>query len=177
MVLGLGSNLGDRLHNLQGALDALFDSVGLIFVAVSPVYETTPVGGPTQPDYLNAVVLAESWLPARVILERGQAAEAAFGRVRTEVWGPRTLDVDLIVYGDEVSNDPELTLPHPRAHERAFVLAPWLDADPDGVIPGQGRGGGPAQGRWHRRRTPAGRFRSAISGMTATAARGRAVRE
>jgi 2-amino-4-hydroxy-6-hydroxymethyldihydropteridine diphosphokinase len=138
VVLGLGSNLGDRLHNLQGALDALFDAAGLVFVAVSPVYETAPVGGPAQPDYLNAVVLAESWLPARVILERGQAAEAAFERVRAEVWGPRTLDVDLIVYGDEVSSDPELTLPHPRAHQRAFVLAPWLDADPDGVIPGKG---------------------------------------
>src|SRR5450631_3143867 len=139
VVLGLGSNLGYRLQNLQGALDALFDTAGLVFVTVSPVYETAPVGGPAQPDYLNAVVLAKSWLPARVILERGQAAEAAFGRVRAEVWGPRTLDVDLIVYGDEVSNDPELTLPHPRAHQRAFVLAPWLDADPDGVIPGRGQ--------------------------------------
>jgi 2-amino-4-hydroxy-6-hydroxymethyldihydropteridine diphosphokinase len=139
VVLALGSNLGDRLHNLQGALDALFDTGGLVFVVVSPVYETAPVGGPAQPDYLNAVVLARSWLPPRVILERGQAAEAAFERVRGEAWGPRTLDVDLIVYGDEVSNDPELTLPHPRAHERAFVLAPWLDVDPDAFIPGRGR--------------------------------------
>jgi 2-amino-4-hydroxy-6-hydroxymethyldihydropteridine diphosphokinase len=139
VVLALGSNLGDRLHNLQGALDALFDTSGLAFVAVSPVYETTPVGGPAQPDYLNAVVLAESWLPAPVILERCHAAEMAFGRIRGEVWGPRTLDVDFIVYGDEVSDDPELTLPHPRAHQRAFVLAPWLDVDPDGVIPGHGR--------------------------------------
>jgi 2-amino-4-hydroxy-6-hydroxymethyldihydropteridine diphosphokinase len=139
VVLALGSNLGDRLDNLQGALDALFDTGSLAFVAVSPVYETAPVGGPAQPDYLNAVVIAASWLPARIVLERGQAAETAFQRIREEVWGPRTLDVDLIVYGDEVSDDPELTLPHPRAHERAFVLAPWLDADPDGVIPGKGR--------------------------------------
>jgi 2-amino-4-hydroxy-6-hydroxymethyldihydropteridine diphosphokinase len=138
VVLALGSNLGDRLRNLQGALDAIFDTAGLVFVAASPVYETEPVGGPSQPEYLNAVVLAKSWLPPRVILERCQAAESAFERVREEVWGPRTLDVDLIVYGDEVSNDPELTLPHPRAHERAFVLAPWLDIDADGVIPGQG---------------------------------------
>jgi 2-amino-4-hydroxy-6-hydroxymethyldihydropteridine diphosphokinase len=116
VVLALGSNLGDRLHNLQGALDALFDTSGLVFVAVSPVYETAPVGGPAQPDYLNAVVLAESRLPAPVILERCHAAERAFGRLRGEVWGPRTLDVDFIVYGDEVSDDPELTLPHPRAH-------------------------------------------------------------
>jgi 2-amino-4-hydroxy-6-hydroxymethyldihydropteridine diphosphokinase len=139
VVLALGSNLGDRLHNLQSGLDALFDTPGLAFRAVSGVYETAPVGGPAQPDYLNAVALAESRLPARVILERCQAAEAAFGRVRGEIWGPRTLDVDLIVYGDEVSDDPELTLPHPRAHQRAFVLAPWLDVDPDGVIPGHGR--------------------------------------
>jgi 2-amino-4-hydroxy-6-hydroxymethyldihydropteridine diphosphokinase len=138
VVLALGSNLGDRLRNLQGALDAIFDTAGLIFIAASPVYETEPVGGPLQPEYLNAVVLAQSWLPPRVILERCQAAESAFERVREEVWGPRTLDVDLIVYGDEVSNDPELTLPHPRAHERAFVLAPWFDIDADGVIPGQG---------------------------------------
>jgi len=141
VVLALGSNLGDRLHNLQGALDALFDTDGLAFAAVSPVYETAPVGGPEQPDYLNAVVIATSWLPARVILERCQAAETAFHRIREEVWGPRTLDVDLIVYGDEVSDDPELTIPHPRAHERAFVLAPWLDTDPDAVIPGKGRVG------------------------------------
>jgi 2-amino-4-hydroxy-6-hydroxymethyldihydropteridine diphosphokinase len=139
VVLALGSNLGDRLHNLQGALDALFDTSGLVFVAVSPVYETAPVGGPAQPDYLNAVVLAESRLPAPVILERCHAAEMAFGRIRGEVWGPRTLDVDFIVYGDQVSDDPELTLPHPRAHQRAFVLAPWLDVDPDGFIPGHGR--------------------------------------
>ena len=138
VVLALGSNLGYRLNNLQGGLDALFDTGGLAFVAVSPVYETSAVGGPPQPDYLNAVVLADCWLPAPMLLERCHASEAAFERVRTEVWGPRTLDVDLIVYGDEVSNDPELTLPHPRAHERAFVLAPWLDVDPDSVIPGRG---------------------------------------
>jgi 2-amino-4-hydroxy-6-hydroxymethyldihydropteridine diphosphokinase len=139
VVLALGSNLGDRLRNLQGALDALFDTSSLAFLAVSGVYETVPAGGPAQPDYLNAVALAESRLPARVILQRCQAAEAAFGRIRGERWGPRTLDVDLIVYGDVVSDDPELILPHPRAHQRAFVLAPWLDVDPDGLIPGHGR--------------------------------------
>src|SRR5260370_3189289 len=135
VVLALGSNLGDRLHNLQGALEASVAPSGLVFVAVSPVYETAPVGGPVQPDYLNAVVLAESWLPAPVILERCHAAEMAFGRIREEVWGPRTLDVDFIVYGDEGSDDPELTLPHPPAHQRAFVLAPSLDVNPDGVVP------------------------------------------
>jgi dihydroneopterin aldolase/2-amino-4-hydroxy-6-hydroxymethyldihydropteridine diphosphokinase len=148
-VLALGSNLGDRLATLQGGVDALLDTSGLdlprpspsrlAFVALSPVYETVPVGGPPQPEYLNAVLIAETTLPATALLRRTQAVEAAFGRVRQEVWGPRTLDVDVIVYGDVVSDDPELTLPHPRAWERAFVLAPWLDADPDAEIPGQGR--------------------------------------
>ncbi|HZC41787.1 MAG: 2-amino-4-hydroxy-6-hydroxymethyldihydropteridine diphosphokinase [Nocardiopsaceae bacterium] len=139
VVLALGSNLGQRQENLQGGLDALFDGPGLAFVAVSPVFETEPVGGPEQPPYLNAVVLADTWLPPRALLERCHAVEAVLGRVREEVWGPRTLDVDLIVYGDEVSDDPELTLPHPRAHERAFVLAPWLAVDPEAVLGGRGR--------------------------------------
>ena len=153
-VLALGSNLGDRLATLQGGVDALLgprepgspvpgpaglSPSGLALIALSPVYETVPVGGPPQPEYLNAVLIAETTLPATALLRRGQAVEAAFGRVREEVWGPRTLDVDVIVYGDVVSDDPELTLPHPRAWERAFVLAPWLDADPGAEIPGQGR--------------------------------------
>src|SRR5436305_1998160 len=96
-VLALGSNLGQRLENLQGGLDALFDGPGLAFTAVSPVFETEPVGGPEQPGYLNAVLLAQSWLPAPALLERCHAVEAVFGRVRAEAWGPRTLDVDLIV--------------------------------------------------------------------------------
>ncbi len=134
----MGSNLGDRLENLQGGLDALFDTPGLTFVAVSPVFETVPVGGPPQPAYLNAVLIAETALPARAVLDRCHSVEAAFGRTRAQVWGPRTLDLDLILYGDEVSDDPELTLPHPRAHERAFVLAPWLLADPSARLPGRG---------------------------------------
>ena len=138
-VLALGSNLGDRLGNLQGGLDSLLAGPGLALVALSPVYETVPVGGPPQPDYLNAVLIADTAEPPPAVLRRGQQAEAALHRVRAEVWGPRTLDVDVIVYGDVVSADPKLTLPHPRARERAFVLAPWLDADPDAEIPGQGR--------------------------------------
>jgi 2-amino-4-hydroxy-6-hydroxymethyldihydropteridine diphosphokinase len=139
VVLALGSNLGDRLANLQGGVDALCAGPGLANVAVSPVYETAAVGGPAQPDYLNAVLTASTSLPARAVLDRGRAAEAALHRVRGQRWGPRTLDVDVIVYGDEISGDPELTLPHPRAHERAFVLAPWHDLDPDATIPGHGR--------------------------------------
>ena len=138
-VIAMGSNLGDRLDYLQGGLDGLFDTPRLRFLTVSPVYQTTPVGGPEQPDYLNAVVIGESSMPAQALLERCHSLEDAFGRVRGERWGPRTLDLDLIVYGDEVSDSPGLTLPHPRAHERAFVLAPWHDADPDAVIPGRGK--------------------------------------
>jgi 2-amino-4-hydroxy-6-hydroxymethyldihydropteridine diphosphokinase len=134
----MGSNIGDRLDYLQGGLDGLFDTPRITFLAVSPVYETTPVGGPEQPDYLNAVVIAETSMPAQAVLERCLSLEDAYGRVRDERWGPRTLDLDLIIYGDEVSNSPGLTLPHPRAHERAFVLAPWHDADPQAQIPGRG---------------------------------------
>ena len=96
------------------------------------------MGGPAQDDYLNAVVIAETALPARAILDRARQAEAALGRIRAQRWGPRTLDVDIIVCGTEISTDPELTLPHPRAHERAFVLAPWHDLDPAAQIPGRG---------------------------------------
>jgi 2-amino-4-hydroxy-6-hydroxymethyldihydropteridine diphosphokinase len=137
-VIAMGSNLGDRLDYLQGGLDGLFDTPRISFLAVSPVYETAPVGGPEQPDYLNAVVIAETSMPAQAVLERCLSLEDAYGRVRDERWGPRTLDLDLIIYGDEVSNSPGLTLPHPRAHERAFVLAPWHDADPQAQLPGRG---------------------------------------
>ena len=138
VTIAMGSNLGHRLEHLQGGLDALFDAPGLALVAVSPVYQTVPVGGPQQPDYLNAVLIASTTLPAHAVLERCHGVEAVFGRVREETWGPRTLDLDIIAYGDVVSDDPELTLPHPRAHERAFVLAPWNDIDPDAEIPGWG---------------------------------------
>jgi 2-amino-4-hydroxy-6-hydroxymethyldihydropteridine diphosphokinase/dihydroneopterin aldolase len=138
VVIALGSNLGDRLGHLQGAVDALDGTRGLAVAAVSPVYQTAPVGGPAQPDYYNAVLTARTVLPPRALLTRCQQVENAFGRVRAETWGPRTLDLDLIVYGDVVTDDPELTLPHPRAAERAFVLAPWHAVDPDAVIPGRG---------------------------------------
>jgi 2-amino-4-hydroxy-6-hydroxymethyldihydropteridine diphosphokinase len=139
VVLALGSNLGDRLANLQGGVDFLCAGTGLRRCVVSPVYETSPVGGPDQGDFLNAVLLTSTALPARSILDRCHAAEAAFGRVRDVAWGPRTLDVDVIVCGDEISDEPALTLPHPRAHERAFVLAPWHDIEADAQIPGRGR--------------------------------------
>ncbi len=138
VVLSLGSNLGDRLGHLQLGL-AVLCGAGLWCGAVSSVFETEPVGGPEQDDYLNAVLLASSALPASDILARCQAAEAAAGRVRAERWGPRTLDVDIITCGPEVSSRPELMLPHPRAHERAFVLVPWLEIAPDATLPPYGR--------------------------------------
>lgn len=139
-VISLGSNLGNRLETLQGAIDALEDTPGLRIKAVSPVYETEPWGVPagSQPSYFNAVVVLKTTLPPSSLLERAHAVEEAFHRVREERWGPRTIDVDIVAYADEVSDDPALTLPHPRAHERAFVLAPWHDVDPEAQLPGRG---------------------------------------
>ncbi|MDQ0941664.1 2-amino-4-hydroxy-6-hydroxymethyldihydropteridine diphosphokinase [Streptomyces sp. V1I1] len=139
-VIALGSNLGNRLETLQGAIDALEDTPGLRVKAVSPVYETEPWGVEpgSQPSYFNAVVVIKTTLPPSSLLERGQAIEEAFDRVREERWGPRTIDVDIVAYADVVSDDPSLTLPHPRAHQRAFVLAPWHDVEPEAQIPGYG---------------------------------------
>ncbi len=139
-VLSLGSNLGNRLETLQGAVDALEDTPGVRIKAVSPVYETEPwgVAPGSQPPYFNAVVVLKTTLPPSSLLERAHAVEEAFHRVRQERWGPRTLDVDILSYADMVSDDPVLTLPHPRAHERAFVLAPWHDVDPEARLPGRG---------------------------------------
>jgi 2-amino-4-hydroxy-6-hydroxymethyldihydropteridine diphosphokinase len=139
-VLAIGSNLGERLNNLQGALNSLADTPEVWVTAVSPVYETAPVDAPDgSRDFLNAVVLADTTLSARTLLERALAVEDAYGRERpTEHNAPRTLDVDLIVVGDRRAHDEDLVLPHPRAHERAFVLAPWNDVEPDAELPGQG---------------------------------------
>ncbi|WP_432035627.1 2-amino-4-hydroxy-6-hydroxymethyldihydropteridine diphosphokinase [Streptomyces cucumeris] len=139
-VISLGSNLGNRLETLQGAVDALEDTPGLRVKAVSPVYETDPWGVDpgTQSTYFNAVVLVKTTLPPSSLLERGHAIEEAFERVRDERWGPRTLDVDIVSYQDVLSDDPTLTLPHPRAHQRAFVLVPWNDVDPQAEFPGRG---------------------------------------
>jgi 2-amino-4-hydroxy-6-hydroxymethyldihydropteridine diphosphokinase len=132
-VLSIGSNLGDRLANLAVAVDALRPWLR----AVSPVYETPPWGPVAQDAYLNAVLLvADPAATPRDWLERAGAAEQAAGRVRDVRWGPRTLDVDVVAVEDVVSDDPELTLPHPRAHERAFVLVPWLALDPAAALAG-----------------------------------------
>jgi 2-amino-4-hydroxy-6-hydroxymethyldihydropteridine diphosphokinase len=136
-VLALGSNLGDRLAMLQAAVDAV-SAIGTV-VAVSPVYETDPVGGPEQDDFLNAVVVAETSASPRALLQLGHQIEAAQHRVRREHWGPRTLDVDVIAVGDIVVAEHDLVVPHPRAHERAFVLVPWAAADAAATLPGHGR--------------------------------------
>jgi 2-amino-4-hydroxy-6-hydroxymethyldihydropteridine diphosphokinase len=139
-VLALGSNLGERFNNLQGAVSTLADTPEVVVVGVSPVYETKPVGGPEDArDFLNAVVAIDTTLSAHTLLERCLAVEDAFDRERGERNAPRTLDVDLIVLGERHADDEDLRLPHPRAHERAFVLKPWADIEPDAEIPGQGR--------------------------------------
>lgn len=138
-VLSIGSNLGERQVNLQGAVDSLADTPEVWLTNVSPVYETAPVDSPEGAgDYLNAVVLIDTTLSASTLLDRALAIEAAYGRERSERNQPRTLDVDVIVVGDRRANEAHLTLPHPRAHERAFVLAPWFDVEPDASIPDQG---------------------------------------
>jgi 2-amino-4-hydroxy-6-hydroxymethyldihydropteridine diphosphokinase len=136
-VLAIGSNLGDRLGSLQGAVNSLADTPEVWLTAVSPVYETEPVDAPEDSKtFLNAVILVDTTLSARTLLDRALAIEDAFGRERTGVRGePRTLDVDLIVVGDRRANDEDMVLPHPQAHERAFVLAPWHDVEPDAELP------------------------------------------
>ncbi|MET0276284.1 MAG: 2-amino-4-hydroxy-6-hydroxymethyldihydropteridine diphosphokinase [Acidimicrobiia bacterium] len=129
--LGIGSNLGDRLANLQGAVDGIATADGVRVVAVSPVYETAPVGGPEQDDFLNAVVAIDTELTPRQLMALGQALEAAAHRVKRERWGPRTLDVDVLLVGNVEIHEPDLEVPHPRMTERAFVVAPLADLDPD----------------------------------------------
>ncbi|GAA1954303.1 2-amino-4-hydroxy-6-hydroxymethyldihydropteridine diphosphokinase [Nocardioides panacihumi] len=140
VVLSLGSNLGERISALQGALDALADTPDVWVTGVSPIYETEPLDVPGDAGlFLNAVVLADTTLSAQRLLERVLAIEDAFDRQRSDVRNsPRTLDIDLIVVGDKVSDTDELRLPHPRAAERAFVLKPWHDLEPDAEIPGMG---------------------------------------
>lgn len=139
-VLSIGSNLGDRAGRLQGAVAALEDTPEVTVVSISSVYETEPLGDVPEGSkkFLNAVVLLDTTLTVHTLLDRALAIEDAFGRERSEPGAPRTLDVDIIVVGERIANDDDLTLPHPRAHERGFVLVPWLEIDPEGEIPGQG---------------------------------------
>lgn len=136
-TISLGSNLGDRLQYLQNALDLLNRLTGTQVHSVSPVFETDPVGGPEQGQYLNAVAVVKTVLSPEQFLAATQQIELEQNRERNEHWGPRTLDIDLLAMDTEVRSTPELELPHPRAHERAFVLLPWSLLDPDFVIPGK----------------------------------------
>jgi 2-amino-4-hydroxy-6-hydroxymethyldihydropteridine diphosphokinase len=139
-VLALGSNLGERMASLQGAVNAIADTPDVWVTGVSPVYETDPVDCPEDAKtFLNAVVLIDTTLAATRLMDRALAIEDAFARERSEVQNaPRTLDVDLIVVGDRRSDDEFLRLPHPRATERAFVLQPWFDLEPEAEFPEMG---------------------------------------
>ena len=138
--LALGANLGDRQGQLQGAREALATADGIRVLAASPLYETEPVGGPpNQPLYLNAVLQVATSRSCRDLLALCQEVETRFGRYRQEPWGPRTLDIDLLFYGLETLNQPGLIIPHPRLHQRRFVLVPLADLAPDLCHPAFGR--------------------------------------
>ena len=131
-VIALGANIGDPKENLDLAIALLKEATD--FQYASSYYSTAPVGGPAQPDYLNAVCIVESDLPAIDLLSLLHGVEKSLGRERIEHWGPRTIDLDLIQYGSLLSSSDELQLPHPRAHERRFVLEPWFEIEPDAIL-------------------------------------------
>ena len=134
VAIALGSNLGDRAALLGVAVDAVAARIGPI-VALSSIYETAPVGGPEQGDYLNAVVIVDTVLDARAVLDGLLAIEGDHGRERRERWGPRTLDLDLLLYGTDTIDRTGLTVPHPELRRRRFVLEPLVEAWPDAVLP------------------------------------------
>jgi 2-amino-4-hydroxy-6-hydroxymethyldihydropteridine diphosphokinase len=131
-VVALGANIGNPREQMDLALALLREATEVD--AVSSYFVTKPVGGPEQPDYLNAVCILESDLPATDLLAVLQGIEKSLGRERNERWGPRTIDLDLIQYGSLLSAADELELPHPRAHERRFVLEPWFEIEPDAIL-------------------------------------------
>jgi 2-amino-4-hydroxy-6-hydroxymethyldihydropteridine diphosphokinase len=136
-VISLGANIGDAKASLDLAIGLLREATEVL--AVSSYLQTKPVGGPEQPDYLNAVAIVESELPAKDLLALLNGIETAMGRTREIHWGPRVIDLDLIQFGGLLVNDEKLTLPHPRAHERRFVLAPWFEIEPEAVLLTHGR--------------------------------------
>lgn len=138
--IGLGSNLADPVQQVARALDELNALPRSRLVARSGLYRSAPLGPSDQPDYINAVAAIDTQLDAKILLRHLQGIESLHGRVRNgERWGPRTLDLDLLLYGNEISSDAELTLPHPGAHERVFVLAPLCAVASQCIIPGKGR--------------------------------------
>lgn len=137
-VIAVGANLGDAEHVVARALSELGERLEGDLEERSSLFRTAPVGGPEQPEFINAVAIVHSFLQPRDVLGRLQVMEEEAGRIRDVRWGPRTLDLDLIVADDAVIDDADLTIPHPRAHERAFVLVPWLEIDPHAEIPARG---------------------------------------
>jgi len=131
-VVALGANIGNPKEQMDLAIAMLKESTDVI--ATSKYYLTKPVGGPEQPDYINAVCILESEMPAFDLLSLLHGIEKSLGRERKEKWGPRTIDLDLIQYGGLLSKATELELPHPRAHERRFVLEPWHEIEPDAIL-------------------------------------------
>ena len=137
--IGLGTNLGDRAAMLRAALEQLAAEPGVAVVGVSPVHETEPVGVTDQPRFLNAAAAVETELPPRDVLDRLLGIERRLGRTRDGPrFGPRTIDLDLLLYGDEVIDEPGLEVPHPRLHERLFALEPLLELEPQLELPGRG---------------------------------------
>jgi 2-amino-4-hydroxy-6-hydroxymethyldihydropteridine diphosphokinase len=136
-VIALGSNLGNRELNIDSAIAELAKIIEITHLSTN--HETDPVGGPEQPKYLNAIAIAEAELEPEELLTAMLDIENKLGRKREVHWGPRTLDLDLITFGDEIIDSEFLVLPHPRAHERRFVLEPWLEIEPDAYIPGIGK--------------------------------------
>ena len=135
-LIGLGSNLGDRRAALEGAIAALAETPGILVRKVSTFHETEPVGGPSgQGRYLNAAAVLETSLDPFALLKVLQAIEARFGRVRTVRWGERTLDLDLLLFGDRIIDTPELVVPHPRYAARRFVLEPLVEIAPEAADP------------------------------------------
>ena len=141
-VLALGSNLGDRGEHIVEAANQLGRLEGIKLKKLSPIVESfalTPSGiDESKPKYLNAVALIETELKPKALLAACQSVESSHGRVRVEKWGSRTLDIDIITYGDELKSNKELMIPHPRAYQRAFVIVPWALADPDAILAGHG---------------------------------------
>ena len=136
--VGVGANLGDAAAQVRAAIGALATLPGTRLVAASSLYRTAPLGYADQPDFINAAVLLETALAPRALLEALQAVEARSGRARSFKDAPRVLDLDLLLYGEEALHEPDLVVPHPRLHSRAFALAPLVEIDPDAVIPGRG---------------------------------------
>jgi 2-amino-4-hydroxy-6-hydroxymethyldihydropteridine diphosphokinase len=136
--VGIGSNLGDRETNLRRAIELLDEEEGIEVAAVSEIRETEPVGPVAQGPFLNGAVKVETSLPPRELLECLLSVEERLGRVRVERFGPRTIDLDLLLHGDEVVAEPGLVVPHPRLHERRFALEPLAELDPALEIPGHG---------------------------------------